>query len=238
MPKLSFVMPCYNAYEWIGECLQSLLTQTERDIEIIIVEDCSTDGTREWLKDYEANRLAPLFPYDERVKFIFNETNIGAGASRNKGTEIASAPIIGICDADDIYADQRAELIIKHFELNPKSEMVNFPYICIGYYNEHLEEFGGEPFNHEQFLKTGNINYFSNPSMAVRKSSLVEVGGYGQEVFNEKERTTDDYALVSKWVKAGKIIDFQPGYCVTFHRNLQNSMMTKVRGWSADWVQK
>lgn len=230
-PKISFVMPVYNCVAWIGESLQSLLTQTIlKDIEIIVVDDGSTDGTKEFLEDW-----AIQFP---EVKVIYNEKNMGAGKSRNIGMEAAKAPIIGICDGDDINVDKRAELIIKHFDLNPKSEMVNFPNRAIGYYNENIEDFSGEPFDHDLYLKEGKITYFSNPTVAVRKESLMEIGGYGSETFTQEDHRTDDSLMVEKWVKAGKKIDFQPGYIVVFHRNLPNSMMTKIRGWQPGWVTK
>jgi glycosyltransferase involved in cell wall biosynthesis len=239
MPKVSFVMPTFNNLAWIGEALQSLLTQSEKDIEIIIINDASTDGTTEWLKEYEANALSPLFPYDDRVKVIHNETNLGAGRSRNIGTEAAGAPLIGICDADDWYITDRAALIVKHFELNKDSELVTFPYVNVGYYNETLENFDGEPFDYEAFQK-GTTFYFSNPSAAARKSALLEVGGYEKEELQEKregERNkTDDRLFLEKWIKAGKKIDFQPGIYVTGHRNLPTSMMTKIRGWKPEWA--
>lgn len=227
-PRLSFVMPCYNNLEWLGEAISSCLVQTVPEIELIIVDDCSTDGSKEFLDEW-ASKL-------DGVTVIHNEKNLGAGKSRNIGMEAARAPIIAICDADDIYANERAALILKHFELNPKSEMVNFPNIAIGYCNEKVEENQGLPFDHDLFLKEGKITYFSNPTVGVKKESLKEIGGYGEEYFNETARNTDDFLMVEKWVKAGKKIDFQPGYFVTFHRNSPNSMMAKMRGFKPEWV--
>lgn len=233
-PKISFVMPTRNRLEWLGESLQSLLTQTEKDIEIIIVNDASDDGTKEWLEDYKENKLAPLFPYDERVVIFHNETRQGGGASRNVGAALAKSEIIAVCDDDDLNADQRAELTLKHFELNPKSELVNFPYVSIGYFNERLETFDGDHFNHELYLKEGLVNYYCNPSAAYKKKSAEEIGGFPKET----EDKTDDVQFIENWVKAGKKIDFQPGYCVTFHRTLPSSMMTKHRGFNPDWLVK
>ncbi len=233
-PKLSFVMPTRNRLEWIGESLQSLLTQTVKDIEIIVVDDASTDGTSEWLMDYKLNKLAPLFPYDDRVKIIYNTEHVGGGLSRNIGQAHATADIIAVCDDDDLNADQRAELILKHFEINPKSEMVNFPYVSIGYFNEKLETFDGKPFDHDLYLKDKVITYYCNPSAAYKKVSAEEIGGFEKET----ETKTDDAQFVDKWVTAGKKIDFQPGFCVVFHRTLPESMMTKHRGWNHQWVEK
>jgi glycosyltransferase involved in cell wall biosynthesis len=227
-PLISFVLPTYNRMEWIGECLQSLLTQTVKEIEIIIVEDGSTDGTREFLADW-----CPQFP---NVRVILNETNIGAGRSRNIGAAAAKADIIGVCDSDDIYADQRAELILEHFKLNPKSELVTFPYRAIGYYNEKLEDHEGEPFNHEDFLAHGRVNFFSNPSAAYKKAAAEEIGGYEPEFEGENLKQTDDVQFLHKWVKSGRKVDFQPGYLICFHRVLQDSMMAKVRGWDPKWA--
>jgi glycosyltransferase involved in cell wall biosynthesis len=229
-PKVSFVMPVFNAIAWIGEAIQSVLMQTVKEIELIIVDDCSTDGTKEFLDEW-----ASQFP---NVKIIHNETNLGAGMSRNIGTQAASAPIIAITDGDDINADQRAELILKHFELNPESELVNFPYVSIGYYNEDLEHFDGAFFDHELFLEKGISTYYSNPTAAVKKESLLAVGGFGKEEFSDTTKKTDDQLFLEKWVRAGKKVDFQQGAYTVFHRNLPNSMMSKIRGWRPEWAEK
>lgn len=230
-PKISFVMPCFNSVAWIGESLQSLLSQTIiKECEIIVVDDGSTDGTKEFLDDW-----ASQFP---EVKIIHNETNLGAGKSRNIGMEAAKAPIIGVCDSDDVYANQRAELILRHFADNPECDLVNFPNIAIGYNNENLEEFPGAYFDHELFLKDGTITYFSNPTVAVKKEALVAIGGYGSEDTKSEKKVTDDYLMVEKWVKSGRKIDFHPQHVVTYHRNLPNSMMSKMRGWQKEWAVK
>ena len=226
MPKISFCMPTRNRLEWIGESIQSLLTQTEEDIEIIIVNDASDDGTREFLDEW-----ASQF---NRIKIIHNETKQGGGISRNIAMSHATAPIIAICDDDDINPNERAALILEHFAKNPKSELVNFPYLSIDYFNGKLEEFNGEPFNHEEFIKTGRPNYFCNPSVAVKKASLEEVGGYEKET----DKETDDNQFLHKWVKAGKRVDFQPDFFCNYHRILPKSMMSGIRGFDPKWVSK
>lgn len=230
-PKVSFVMPVHNAVAWVGEAIQSVLMQTEKDIELIVVDDASTDGTAEFLDDWAAK-----FP---NVTVIHNEKNLGAGVSRNLGTRAASAPIIAITDGDDLNADERAALILKHFELNPESELVTFPYISIGYCNERIEEFPGEAFDHEAFLKNRAIGYYCNPASAVKKESLEAVGGFGREHPDDKDNPmTDDAIFLEKWVTSGRKVDYQGGAYVVFHRNLPNSMMTKIRGWDPKWVTK
>lgn len=231
MPKLSWVMPTRNRLEWLGESLQSLLTQTiVKETEIIVVNDASNDGTKEFLDEWT--------PQFKEVKVIHNETQMGGGKSRNIGMEAAQAPLIGVCDDDDLNSDQRGELILEHFKLNPKSELVTFPYRAIGYYNEKLEDFEGAPFDHEAFLERGAITFFSNPSAAYKKEAALAVGGYGSEFTGEHLKETDDVQFLRKWVKSGRKVDFQPGYMVCFHRILADSMMSKIRGWKPEWATK
>jgi len=231
--KISFVMPVHNALCWIGEAASSVLMQTVREIELIIVDDCSTDGTSEFLDEWLGDK--EKFP---NVTIIHNEKNLGAGLSRNLGTAVASAPIIAFADADDICADERAALILKHFNENPTSELVTFPNMQIGYYNEPLEEFPGEPFDHERFLKDGTPGYYSNPASAAKKESLLAMGGFGKEEFTDTVKKTDDVIFVENWVKSGRKIDYQPWGYVTLHRLLPDSMMTKIRGFKNEWIER
>lgn len=230
MPKISFVVPTYNRVEWLPVCLDSLLTQTVEDIEIIIVNDASTDGTKELLDEWYSKY--------SKIKIIHNETNQRGGKSRNIGAEASSSEIIAVCDDDDIYVNTRAEEILNWFDKHPESELVNFPYLSINYFDEILEEFKGELFNHDLFKEKGEVSYYCNPSAAYKKSSAMEMGGYQKE----KEGLTDDYQFITNWVKAGKKIDFcgdngrgEIPYA-TLHRILPNSMMSNIRGFDPKWV--
>jgi glycosyltransferase involved in cell wall biosynthesis len=225
-PKISFVVPTHNRLEWVGLCLQSLMDQTEKDIEIIVVNDCSTDGTKEFLDEWATQ--------DERVTLFHNGEPQGGGRSRNIGMKIASAPIIAVCDDDDVYPEDRAEKILRWFAENPESELVNFPYIRIGYFDEHLENFWGSQFDHDAFKKDGSVSYFCNPTAAFKKESGLEVGGYPPET----DKMTDDVQFITNWVAAGKKIDFDNRAFGCLHRVLPNSMMVKNRGWKPEWVTK
>lgn len=94
-PKISIVVPVYNAEKYLRQCLDSIVNQTLRDIEIICVNDGSTDNSLSILKEYA---LA-----DERVRIIDKE-NGGYGHSMNKGFAVAQGEYLGIVESDD-YAD-------------------------------------------------------------------------------------------------------------------------------------
>lgn len=88
---VSIVITAYNVEEWIRECVESALGQTLKETEVIVVEDCSTDSTRDILSDIN----------DRRLRTLYNDTNIGAGASRKRGIEAAHGEYILLLDGDD-----------------------------------------------------------------------------------------------------------------------------------------
>lgn len=223
-PKLSFVLPTFNRIAWMPECLQSLRSQDVQDIEIIVVNDNSDDGTKEFLDSFCA--------VDPRIKVHHNEQNLGAGKSRNIGAGLATAPIICVCDDDDIYPTERASMTLKWFEEHPESELVNFPYASIGYFNEIIEAFEGAPFDVDAFKENGSVSYFCNPSCAYKKAAALEMGGY----MPEKPGLTDDRQFIQNWISAGKKIDFCAEGYGCLHRVLPNSMMVGHRGWTPKWV--
>ena len=93
MPKVSVILAIYNVEDYLKRCLDSICNQTLKDIEIICVNDCSTDNSLEILKEY-SNK-------DERIKIIDLEVNSGAAVARNKGLEIAKGEYLGFIDPDD-----------------------------------------------------------------------------------------------------------------------------------------
>ncbi|WP_019265772.1 glycosyltransferase [Methanobrevibacter smithii] len=93
MVKVSVIIPVYNVEDYLKECLDSVLSQTLKDIEVICVDDCSTDDSLKILQEYANN--------DDRIKIIKNEKNSGQGFSRNEGIKKATGEYIGFVDSDD-----------------------------------------------------------------------------------------------------------------------------------------
>ena len=89
----SIVIPVFNVEKYIGKCLDSLISQTLHNIEIICVNDCSTDKSLDILRDYEAK--------DNRIVVIDLPRNIKQGGARNAGIKKARAPFLGFVDSDD-----------------------------------------------------------------------------------------------------------------------------------------
>lgn len=92
MLKVSIIVPVYNAEKYIKECIESLINQTLKEIEIICINDGSTDNSLNILKDYEK--------LDNRIKIIDKE-NAGQSVARNLGIEMAKGEFLGFVDSDD-----------------------------------------------------------------------------------------------------------------------------------------
>lgn len=108
-PKVSVLIPCYNVEKYLKQCLDSVVSQTLRDMEIICINDGSTDQTLETLRDYEGR--------DDRIKVI-SKRNSGYGASMNIGLETAKGDYIGIVESDDFVEPSMFEILYNEARVN------------------------------------------------------------------------------------------------------------------------
>lgn len=93
MPKVSIIIPVYNVEKYLKRCLDSVINQKLKDIEIICINDCSTDNSLKILQEYASK--------DKRIKLISLSENKGAGEAKNKGLEIAKGEYLSFIDPDD-----------------------------------------------------------------------------------------------------------------------------------------
>lgn len=105
--KISIIVPFYNAENTIEKCIDSLNEQKDVDLEIVLVNDASTDGSFELAQKYASN--------DRRIILVDNDKK-GVSSARNKGLECCSGDIIGFCDADDYYSGDALKQVVKLFE--------------------------------------------------------------------------------------------------------------------------
>ena len=102
-PKVSIIVPVHNTSQYLRKCMDSLVDQSLKDIEIICVNDASTDDSLKILRDYEQK--------DDRIKVINLEQNVGQGGARNIGLNIAKASFVGFVDSDDFVSLQMYETL-------------------------------------------------------------------------------------------------------------------------------
>jgi glycosyltransferase involved in cell wall biosynthesis len=113
-PKVSVIIPAYNAMPYLPEALESVLRQTFSDFEVIIIDDGSTDRTVEW-----TSKLT-----DPRVKVILQD-NHGSARARNQGIAIANGEYIALLDADDIWEPTKLEKQIRFLDEHPEIGLVD-----------------------------------------------------------------------------------------------------------------
>ncbi len=111
--KISVVVAVYNTEKYLDRCIESLLKQTYKNIEIIIIEDCSTDSSRKLLKKYKDN---------QNIKIYYNKENRGLSYSRNYGLKKSTGDFIGYIDSDDYVEPDYYEKLMNSIQ-NNKSDI-------------------------------------------------------------------------------------------------------------------
>lgn len=176
-PLVSILLPVYNAAEFVKASVESILAQTFRHFEVIIINDGSTDDSLAIIESIS----------DSRIK-IFTQLNAGIAAALNKGIVLAKGKYIARQDADDISLPQRLEKQVKFLEENSS-------YGLVGGQAEIIDR-SGKPAN--RFLKhaatNGKLQYdllwntpFVHPSLMIRKECFEKEGGFytGKELFED-----------------------------------------------------
>ena len=101
---VSIIIPVYNCEKFIEECIQSVLNQTFKDWELILIDDFSSDSSRNIINEY--------ITLDPRVKAYYFDENVGAGITRNKGIEISKGRFIAFLDSDDYWHKDKLRIQI------------------------------------------------------------------------------------------------------------------------------
>ena len=114
--KVSVIVPVYNGCEYVIRCVESILRQLDQDMELIVVDDASTDGTFALLvREYQK---------DDRVVLVRSTVNGGPAVARNIGIKLARGAYIGFCDADDEWEESKLEKQLACFALHPEAQIV------------------------------------------------------------------------------------------------------------------
>src|SRR3990170_6879460 len=106
MPTLTVLMPVYNAGNYLHEAIESILSQTFRDFEFLIIDDASTDSSVDIIESFQ----------DPRIRLVKNDINMGITATLNKGIELSTTELIARMDADDISYVDRLQKQYEYFK--------------------------------------------------------------------------------------------------------------------------
>lgn len=161
-PKISIICPAYNHEKFINYFIDSFINQTEKNIELIIVDDFSTDMTRKIIKSYK----------DNRIKVIYNDYNMGINSSIKKGILHCSADIFAICASDDILFPNYSSTVIEVFEKNKNIASFYTSLEIINANNETINKKFESPYNLSKFQTLEKLfvkNFMPAPGSAFKK---------------------------------------------------------------------
>ncbi|WP_214805573.1 MULTISPECIES: glycosyltransferase family 2 protein [unclassified Exiguobacterium] len=127
MNKVSIITPVYNCEKYLTRTIESVQKQTYENWEMILIDDCSTDTSKEIIRKFEI--------FDERIKYIKNQQNSGAALSRNKGIEVARGDFIAFLDSDDVWDPYKLEKQL-NFMIKNKYDFSSTAYNKINENNE------------------------------------------------------------------------------------------------------
>ncbi len=175
--KISIIIPVYNVEGYIGKCLESLSSQTFTDIEVLFIDDCSTDNSRElitsYINDYKGDIL---------FRLICQPHNQGQSVARNRGIKEAQGEYVYMLDSDDYITDDCIELLYAEFQKDPMLQMVIGNYKIVG--PLHLKPFLMQQRTYssdEIITEQLRFNIYSMPwNKLIKKSFLIENGLFFQ----------------------------------------------------------
>jgi len=177
---VTVLMSVYNGQKYLREAVDSILNQTHRNIEFIIINDASTDNTRIILESYN----------DPRIILLHNKLNLGLTKSLNLGLDIAKGEYVARMDADDISLPERIRTQRGYLDSHPNIILASSRTIVID--RDGVKIGRKNPPSNPEFLKFLMMtkNQMTHSSVMFRKSIILEHGGY-----NEKIKYTQDYEL-------------------------------------------
>jgi glycosyltransferase involved in cell wall biosynthesis len=198
-PKISVVMSVHNGARFLHDAIDSILNQTFRNFEFIIIDDASSDTSRNIIESYN----------DARIRLIVNEANTGLTRSLNRGISVARGEFIARMDADDISHSQRLEKQMMFFDKNPLVGVLGSAFKIID--DQGLLQAEILPAQDNGLIKWKLLffdNHIVHSSACIRKKCLDMVGGY-----DETMMVSQDYDL---WCRLA---------CVTKFHNLKESLL-------------
>ena len=220
-PLISVIIPVYNVEAYLRQCLDSVINQSYRNLEIICVEDCSTDNSLEILKEYAQK--------DSRIKVLQNKKNMGLGLTRNEGIKIAKGEYIHFLDSDDwikstLY-EKFVDLILKHGDL----DVFRFGSIC---FDETKQKYF-DNYYLPDYIKNKIVNINTNPEFLTywEPSAWAKIINTDfirkNNLYYNNYRCLEDIEYSLYLAVKAETIYYSPETLLVYRKNRKNSLMEK-----------
>lgn len=188
-PLVSIIIPAHNAEKYIQEAVDSALGQTYENIEVVVIDDGSTDGTKKVLE---------LYVRDRKIKYVYQE-NKGLAGARNAGIRNSKGEYVAFLDADDLFLPEKVAEQVKVLEENPDFD------VCYCDLTHFIDSSPRKYYHHRYHYPSGNLfepllhRQFINPLTVFARRSVFEKFGF----FDETLRRSEDWDLWLRWSHAG-----------------------------------
>lgn len=191
IPRISVIMPVYNCKQYIEESVFSILNQTFKDFELLIIDDCSSDGTFDYL-----NGLT-----DARINLIRKSSNTGYTKSLNLGLDLAKGEYIARMDGDDISVLNRFQRQVEFLDFNKDVVCCGSNYMIID--SDWTSKL---PLNNDQIILDLMINsQMAHPSVMFRSKVLKDNNLH----YSENYEPAEDYKLWTDLIQYGKLANIE-----------------------------
>lgn len=190
-PKISVLLPTYNGAKFITKSIDSVLKQAFNDLELIVVDDGSTDYTAEIIEEFMRK--------DERIVFIRNKENLGIQKTLNKGLGITKGEYVARIDDDDVWSDSgKLEAQVRFLDEHSDHVLVGTGVIMVDEEREELFRFL-QPID-DKAIRDRMLfkSCFMHSAVLFRREIVLELGGYSER---EEHKHIEDYQL---WLELGK----------------------------------
>lgn len=178
-PLVSAIIPAYNAAQFLSQTIQSVLNQSYRNWELLVVDDGSTDDTAEIVRRYH--------DIDERVRLI-SKANGGVSAARNTGVEAAQGELIAFLDADDLWCEDKLKVHVDYSQCHPA--------VSATFARVELINLDGSSINRLTRSQTGPVDlstlFYTNPTvttsnLVVRKNAFLAANGFDESMRHDED---------------------------------------------------
>ncbi len=208
---ISVVIPYYNRERYIDETIRSVLAQTLKPLEIIIVNDCSRESSRRYLDRY-----------DDVCKIVDLTTNVGLGAARNEGIRHARGQFIAFLDDDDLWLPEKLEVQRRYLEEHPECDAVHTA--AWAFFADKPDQKWSrdwaEPITLSQALTTGYCVLI--PTILIRTEVIKDLGG-----FDPNFRENEDRDFVIRYCASGLRLDAIPEPLARIRREGHSSLTSR-----------
>ncbi len=218
-PLVSVIMPSYNAERFVGEAINSVISQTLTDWELLVIDDCSKDGTQRTVAEFAEK--------DSRIQLLVNDVNMGAAKTRNKGLALCRGQYVALLDSDDYYKPDMLQKMVDCAKIT-KADIVYCSY-------ELVDEQGNKVCN--DFIVPEQTDFEHSLVRSVITCSSVLMTG---ELAKNNSFPTDLYhedialwfQLLRDGVKACGVTEILAAYRQSLNSKSSNKFKSAIRRWN------